>query len=74
MSKSQQMKDILTAAGANIRSLSVIGAWVHIDTFAKYENLLRSTMAAAGFQCVKISDGIHMDGTEGYRIVFKVQG
>lgn len=74
MTKSEQMKNLLTQAGVNIRSLVILGAWVHIDTYAKYEQMLRSTMAAAGFQCVKISDGQHMDGTSGYRIIFKVQG
>ena len=74
MNKTSQMRDLLRSAGVNIRSLVVLGGWVHIDTFTKYEDILRSTMSAAGFQCVKISDGIHMDGTSGYRIVFKVNG
>jgi hypothetical protein len=74
MTKSQEMKNLLVKAGANIRDLVILGVWVHIDTFAKYEAMLRATLAASGFQCVKISDGIHMDGTSGFRMVFKVQG
>ena len=72
MTKSEQMKTVLTKAGIAIRSLAVLGAWVHIDSFKKYEHPLRDLMAASGFQCVKISDGLHMDGTDGFRIVFKV--
>ena len=72
MTKSNEMKTMLVAAGANIRDLSILGQWIHIDTFAKYENMLRATLSAAGFQCMKISDGVHMDGTSGFRMVFKV--
>lgn len=71
-SKSQEMRAILEKAGVNIRDLSILGAWVHIDTFPKYEMLLRSSMAAAGFQCVNISNGRQLGGLDGYRIVFKV--
>jgi hypothetical protein len=74
MGKSQQMKHALVAAGINVTSVAVLGLWVHVDTFAKYESKLRSTMFAAGFQCVKVSDGIHMYGDSGFRMVFKVMG
>lgn len=74
MSKREELKKTLEKMGARIREVAILGPWVHIDTFAKYEQLLRSSMAAAGFQCVKISDGAHMDGTSGFRIVFKVLG
>jgi hypothetical protein len=73
VNKSQQIKELLVKAGANIRNLVVLGSWVHIDSYAKYESMLMFTMESAGFQCVKVSNGIHMDGTKGFRIVFKVR-
>jgi hypothetical protein len=74
MNKNIRMTEMLTQAGASIRNLVIVGRFVHIDSYAKYESLLRSVMTEGGFRCIKVSDGQHMDGTVGYRIVFKLQG
>ena len=70
MTKSQRLANILQAAKINATKVSVLGAYAHIDTFKKYEGALRDMMGLAGFRLHSIRDGAHMDGSEGFRMVF----
>lgn len=73
MTKSQQMEKTLNNAGINTRRVSVLGSYVHIDTFEKYESKLVDLMTSAGFAVLKISNGVHMDSFDGFRAVFKAR-
>lgn len=69
--RSARMTRLLANADINVTSLAVVGSWVYVDTFQKYEGNLRNVMNSAGFKCVKVSDGIHLDGNNWFRMVFK---
>ena len=71
MTKNQQMTVLLNKAGVNVRDVSVLGAFVHVDTFAKYRAALLHVMSAAGFRLVMERDGVHLGGPDGFRMVFQ---
>ena len=70
-SKSAQMAQIIAKAGINTRDVTVLGAYVHVDTFAKYRAALLHLMSTAGFGLVMERDGVHLGGLDGFRMVFK---
>lgn len=71
--KSQQMQTIINKSGINTRRVQVLGSLVHVDTFAKYEGRLLDLMSTAGFAIRMVSNGVHLDGVDGFRMVFQVQ-
>lgn len=72
MTKSAQMEALLTKAGINTRRVLAFGSFVHVDTFHKYEAKLTDLMTNAGFAVRSASDGVHMDGVDGFRMVFQL--
>jgi hypothetical protein len=70
MSKNQQMTALFEKAKINVRTVSVLGAFVHVDTFVKYRVALLDLMTTAGFRLVMERDGAHLDGIDGFRMVF----
>ena len=72
MTKSERITDILTRSGVNVRNVNVIGSFVHIDTFEKYEAKLIDLMTTCGFRFRRSSNGIHLSGLEGFRMIFIV--
>ena len=72
MEKGAKLVKILEAAGINVRSAMILGAIAHIDSFATYREQIVDLMTTAGFSVLKESNGAHMDGTNGYRISFRV--
>jgi hypothetical protein len=70
-SKSDQMAQIIAKAGINTRDVTVLGAYVHVDTFAKYRAALLHLMSTAGFRLVMERDGVHLGGLDGFRMVFR---
>lgn len=72
MSKSEQMLQIITAAKINAKRVTVLGSWVHIDTFHNQRAALLHLMSSAGFALKSERDGVHLDDYRGFRMVFKV--
>lgn len=72
MTNSQKMEAILKTAKINTRRVKVLGSYVHIDTFHKYENAITDMMSLAGFGLLMANDGRHMDGVDGFRLVYKL--
>lgn len=70
--KSQQFEATLNKAGINTRRVLALGAFVHVDTFCKYEAKLTDLMSLAGFKVRSAVDGVHMDGVHGFRMVFQI--
>jgi len=73
MSRSQQMEKTLNAAGINTRRVSVLGSYIHVDTYEKYEAKLLDLMTRTGYALLSRSNGVHMDSVDGFRMVFKVR-
>ena len=73
-SKSAALHFILDKAGINTRKVTVLGSFAHIDTFEKYENKLLDLMSNGGFVIRSVSNGVHLDGVDGFRMVFQLRG
>ncbi|QIG67881.1 hypothetical protein EVC29_081 [Rhizobium phage RHph_Y52] len=73
MNLTDRITALFVRAGINTRRVSVIGSFVHVDTYKKYENKLMDAMTTAGFVIVQKSNGVHLDGVDGFRMVFKVK-
>ena len=73
MNRSQQLQAVMTKARINTRRVSVLGDFAHIDTFHKYESRITDMMTAAGFRLVSSRDGAHLDGVDGFRLVYRVE-
>lgn len=71
-SKADRFRVLLDTAGINHRRVLALGPFVTIDTFAKYEAALIDLFTNAGFKLHTISDGVHLDEINGYRIVFAI--
>ncbi|MUV20867.1 hypothetical protein GNZ25_17790 [Burkholderia thailandensis] len=63
------MTELLKRAGINVRRVSCLGAFVHVDSYEKYDLQLRGIFGRMGATSVRSSEGRHMDGVDGYRIV-----
>lgn len=72
MSKNtEKMKSILNRLGVNYRRVTVLGTFVHIDTFEKYGDRVKHALTTAGAKLCSEKNGVHMDGLDGYRLVFQ---
>jgi hypothetical protein len=60
------------AGGINVRKVRVLGGYVHVDTFEKYADKLDRVMGPLGFRKFSESNGVHMDGIDGFRLVYKL--
>ena len=70
--KSEKLKATLERAGFNIQSCSVLGAFSHITSYAKYRDAIFHIMTSAGFKLIYEMDGHHLDGSKGLRLSFKL--
>ncbi len=68
----QQIELLLNLAGINVTKVLVLGSFVHVDSFQKYNDTLQHVFTAAGFVIVKASDCLHLDGYNGYRMSAKL--
>ncbi|QIG67406.1 hypothetical protein EVB39_077 [Rhizobium phage RHph_TM3_3_9] len=73
MTKSDRLIELFNRAGILTRRVQVIGGYVHVDTYEKYENKLTDAMTTAGFVIVRIMSGRHLDGFDGFRMVFQTK-
>ena len=71
MEKGKKLADLLAKVGINTTSVLVIGQFAHIDSFKKYRDQIVNVMTTSGFVFHMERDEFHMDGSNGYRIVFK---
>lgn len=71
-SKSDRLKSALDKAGINTTRVSVLGSFAHISSYEKYHDAIVHLMTAAGWRVKRISNGYHMDGTQGYRASFEL--
>lgn len=67
--RSARMDELLKQAGINVRRVTCLGAFVHVDSYKKYDLQLRGIFGRMGVASVHASEGRHMDGVDGYRIV-----
>lgn len=67
----EKMKSVLDRLGVNYRRVDVLGTFVHIDTFEKYGDVVKHALTSAGAKLSSEKNGVHMDGLDGYRLVFK---
>ncbi|VBQ81038.1 hypothetical protein [Burkholderia pseudomallei] len=67
--RSARMGELLKQAGINVRRVTCLGAFVHVDSYKKYDLQLRGIFGRMGAASVHASEGRHMDGVDGYRIV-----
>jgi len=72
MTNSEKLAKTLKAAKINVSNVKVLGSYVHIDTYKKYEAALLDMMTRAGFRLNSVRDGVHMDDYVGFRMVFKL--
>ncbi|KGV49356.1 hypothetical protein X900_5704 [Burkholderia pseudomallei BDU 2] len=63
------MDELLKQAGIHVRRVTCLGAFVHVDSYKKYDLQLRGIFGRMGAASVHASEGRHMDGVDGYRIV-----
>lgn len=61
------------AGGINTRRIKCLGPFVHIDTFEKYEDKINAVMGALGFKLLSANNGVHMDGIDGFRLVYQIK-
>lgn len=73
MTTTERLSTLLQKAKINARRVTVLGTFVHIDTFPKYRGALLDLMSRAGFALVMERDGAHMDSFDGYRLVFRLR-
>ncbi|VWD60768.1 hypothetical protein BLA18628_07181 [Burkholderia aenigmatica] len=67
--RSARMDELLKQAGINVRRVTCLGSFVHVDSYKKYDLQLRGIFGRMGAASVNVSEGRHMDGVDGYRIV-----
>lgn len=65
-----KIEEILIKLGVNVRKVRVLGAYAHIDSFEKYHAKIVDAMSKAGFKLHMAGGGRHLDGVDGYRMVF----
>lgn len=70
MTKSQKFSAIFKAGKINVIKVVALGSYVHIDTYHAYEARIIDCMTMAGFRLLKASDCHHLDGFNGFRMVF----
>lgn len=71
MTASEKLLNLLAKANIRTRRVKVYGSIAHIDSYSKYHDKIVDLMTSAGFSVLKVSDGVHMDGSEGYRASFQ---
>ena len=64
----QKIEYLLRSAGITVSNVLVLGRFVHVDSFASYNNQLQHIFTAAGFRIRKAQEGVHLDGYRGYRM------
>lgn len=67
----QKIEKLLKSCGVNTTSVLVLGKFVHVDSFEKYDEKLQYIFTSAGFQILKAKNMLHLDGFNGYRISVK---
>jgi hypothetical protein len=68
----QKIESLLSQANINIINIDVLGSYVHIDSYSKYQTKLEDLMTSAGFKIVKSSNCNHLDDFNGYRLSVKI--
>ena len=73
---STQIKSLFESAGINVSNVCVLGRYVHIDTYQKYEQKILQLLTSMGAIETKTltpgKDGAHLDGKKCFRIVCKL--
>jgi len=67
-----KLRKLLERAGINITRLVILGSYVHIDTFKKYDQILRETFTQLGADVRHLpgdARGVHLDGSTAHRLV-----
>jgi hypothetical protein len=69
--RNAKFEAVFTAGEINTRRIKCLGSFVHIDTFEKYEDKINQVMGALGAKLLMAENGRHMDGVDGFRLVYK---
>lgn len=68
--RAEAIANVLKKLGVGVRKVRVLGAYVHIDTYQKYQDKIVDALSMAGLKKHSSSDGRHLDGADGFRMVF----
>jgi len=68
----KRLENLLKHAGINFTEISVLGKYIHIDSFKKYSSQLEHFFSSAGFAVLKSEHGPHICGPDRYHFVAKV--
>ena len=69
---SENIKSLFIRVEIPIRDLTVIGKFIHVDSFVSYNDKIQHILTAAGFKILRANGGHHLDGSEGFRISAKL--
>jgi hypothetical protein len=69
----ESILNILKLADINASNVVVLGKYIHIDSFQKYNDVLQHVLTSSGFVIVKALDTLHLDGYKGYRVSAKLK-
>jgi hypothetical protein len=69
----ERLGKTLTSAGINVKAITSLGTYVHIDSYQKYEQQIVQYLVGSGFKLIKADDIYHLDGYAGYRASFKLE-
>jgi len=72
--QADKTRTLLERAGINVTRLVILGSYVHIDTFKKYDQAVREIFAQLGAKVHHLTGdaiGRHLDGSRAYRLVAK---
>ena len=68
--RNAKFEAVFAAGKINARRVKCLGGYVHVDTFEKHQDTLNAVMGGLGFKTIMAESGRHMDGVDGFRMVF----
>lgn len=69
--RNAKFEAVFSAGGISTRRIKCLGPFVHVDTFEKYAQQIDAVMDGLGFKKIMQENGRHMDGVDGFRIVYR---
>jgi len=73
MNTSKKLTALLSKAGIRQTKVTILGIYVHIDSYSKYDDKLQHMLTSAGFTVLSAKNINHLDGYKGYRISAKLK-
>ena len=67
-----KMQELFAKCGIKTTAVTVLGKFVHVDSFLKHSTQLQHVLTSAGFTILRASDCTHLDGFSGFRVSAKL--